>query len=467
MKKYALDPIRLVLLPITVFVLVIFSYKIALASGVLSVTGVSSIKTTGIANDTYTDGWKWVFHITLPSNENLVRMRFGDFSNSQQTIPANNIRLYSAQSVNSNSEITATHISAPDVYSDQININPALDLDPITDGIQIDMNVDTKIPFGITGSGYNTSYDIVSEAPSTTTPDQTPNADVYATTTQITSGLCLSTEVPSNLQMRVSVSEGSVVYGTSTRLYPSFKVSPPSDLTLSTYGHDWYLFISVFPEIKLNIYSMLTPEEIKDPFMIGSSTILGRIKFDNVGNITYIESVNPNCPKVEVPEVVKPIISSNAPIDVTQTAGQQFSDPLATASDSVDGDITNKLIYSNNIQIWVPGDYTVDVNVVNSRGYRADPFIQHLHLLPITPDMVAKKDLSNTIVSIIAPIDAGIYKVGINPGDYPQQAMDELMIAIAEATNVRDNPSSVASDYIDANSKLTNAILTFMVKKII
>jgi hypothetical protein len=211
----------------------------------------------------------------------------------------------------------------------------------------------------------------------------------------------------------------------------------------------------------------LTSEEIKDPFMVGSSTILGRIKFDNVGNITYVESINHSCPKVEVPNVEKPIINSNAPTDVTQTAGQQFSDPLATAWDSVDGDITNKLIYSNNIQIWVPGDYTVDVNVVNSRGYRADPFIQHLHLLPITPDMIAKKDLNNTIVSILAPIDAGIYKAGINSSEYPQQALDDLFVVISEAINVRDNPSSVASDYIDANSKLNNAILTFISKKII
>jgi hypothetical protein len=38
---------------------------------------------------------------------------------------------------------------------------------------------------------------------------------------------------------------------------------------------------------------------------------------------------------------------------------------------------------------------------------------------------------------------------------------------MSEAINVRDNPSSVASDYIDANSKLNNAILTFISKKII
>jgi hypothetical protein len=81
--------------------------------------------------------------------------------------------------------------------------------------------------------------------------------------------------------------------------------------------------------------------------------------------------------------------------------------------------------------------------------------------------MIAKKDLNNTISSISASVDAGVYKVGVNPGEYPQQAIIDLFAVMSEAINVRDNPSSVASDYIDANSKLNNAILTFISKKII
>ncbi len=467
MKKYLSDLEKLVLLSIIALIVVVFPVKMVSASGSLAVTGVSSVKVTGIANNTYSDGWKWIFHITLPSDENLVRMRFSDFSNGSQIIPANNIRLYSAQSVNSSNEATAVQISAADTYSDQININSVLDLDPLTDGIQIDMNVDSRIPFGIVGTGYNTSYDITSEAPEVTTPDQTPDAEVYATTTKITSGLCLSLDVPKGLQMRVAVSDGTVIFGTSTRAYPAFTVSSPSDQTLATYGHDWYLSIGVFPVLQLNTYSLLTYDEAQDPFMVGSSTILGRIKFDNVGNITYLESVNPNCPQVEVPLVEKPIINSSAPIDVTQTAGTQFSDPLATAWDSVDGDITEKLVYSNNIQIWNEGDYRVDVNVVNSRGYRADPFTQYLHLLPITPEAEARKVLNNTIVSIVASIDASIFKVGDNPGEYPQQAMDDLLSAISDATNIKDNPSLTVSEYVEANSNLNLAIVTFMSKRII
>lgn len=466
MKEYFITVTKVALLSLITLVVLALSATTVNASGTLAVTGVNSIKLTGIANNTYADGWKWVFHITLPSNENLVRMRFSDFTNGSQVIPANNIRLYSSQSVNSNSEATAIQISAADTYSDQININSALDLDPLTDGIQIDMNVDSKIPFGIIGTGYNTSYDVTSEAPQVTDPEPTPDAEVFATTTQIVSGLCLSLDVPTGLQMRVAVSGGDVVYGTSTRSYPAFTVSSLADQTLATYGLDWYIDIGVFPTLQLNTYSLLTFDEAHDPLMVGSSTLVGRVKFDNVGNITYIESLNPNCPKVEAPAVEKPIISSSAPTDVTQVAGAQFSDPLATAWDAVDGDITSKLVYSNNIQIWEPGDYYVNVNVVNSRGYRADQFTQHVHLLPLTPEMSAKKDLNDSIESIIAPIDAKVYKVGTNPGEYPQIAFDDLFSVITEAVNVRDNPASTTIEYVDAKSKLTDAVVVFIGTKI-
>lgn len=119
MKEYFITVTKVALLSLITLVVLALSATTVNASGTLAVTGVNSIKLTGIANNTYADGWKWVFHITLPSNENLVRMRFSDFTNGSQVIPANNIRLYSSQSVNSNSEATAIQISAADTYSDQ------------------------------------------------------------------------------------------------------------------------------------------------------------------------------------------------------------------------------------------------------------------------------------------------------------------------------------------------------------
>lgn len=494
---------------------VFFNSNTVHASGTLSVTSVSSVKLTGVANNTFDDGWRWIFHITLPSDETLVSMRFTDFSNGSQMIPASNIRLFSEQSTDSNNQVTATNIVGAFVYSNKITINPALDLNPSLDGTQIDITVEARIPFGITGSGFNTNYDVASDAPEVTVPDNTPVSEVYATTTQIVSGLCFYLDRPDNgkyranitsgnirlgtttklypgtfmtspsisslasfgydwivyvsafpnivngyamttypefrdpatlasttlvgrikyntsgeiifidsinpdcpeveisnpptdthanatttnivsglclyldhrlnMPIRVGVTSGVVGFGTTTRNYPAIYVSSQSAKTIETYGNDWYLALGVFPSLITNSYTLFTYDEAHDPLYVGSSTIVGRIKFDNVGNVTFIESTNPNCPKVEIGNFSKPVITSDAPKEITHYVGSAFSDPVASAWDSIDGDITSKMSYSENIDVWTPGDYFVNINVTNSSGYMADTFTQIIHVVqPIT-----------------------------------------------------------------------------------
>lgn len=504
--------LRFLLLSIIVFFSVFSFGHIVHASGTLAVTGVSSIKLTGIANNTFDDGWRWVFHVTLPSDENLVRMRFTDFSNGSQTIPALNIRLFSEQSTNSNNQVTAKSITGAYIYSDQIVINPALDLNPSINGVQIDITVETRIPFGITGSGYDTNYDIKSDAPEITPPDTTPSSEVFATTTQIVSGLCFFLDKPDNITYRANISAGSIRLGTTTRLYPGTFMAPPSSMNLTNFGYDWlvyvsafpnmvngysmttypetrdpatlasttlvgrikydtagkiifiesinpdcpkieisnatnespvsatttqilsglclyldhpvnqairvgvtsgivglgtstrnypsffvsplpksvidmygnnwFLFIGVYPNLMTGTYSMLTDSEALDLPFVGSSTVVGKINYDNVGNMTYVKSTNPNCPNVEVGTIIKPVISSDAPKEVTYHVGESITNPTATALDPIDGDITSKLSYSWDWNELVPGNYSVNINVTNSSGYMADPFTQIIHVLP-------------------------------------------------------------------------------------
>jgi len=98
-------------------------------NGVLHVTSIDAIKTTSSADGTFAGGWKYVFHITAPSNEPNVAMKFTDWtsSGSSSIAVANNIRISSAQA-NSTSTVT---ITAANTYS-----SPALvigtDLDPGT-----------------------------------------------------------------------------------------------------------------------------------------------------------------------------------------------------------------------------------------------------------------------------------------------------------------------------------------------
>src|SRR3989338_7076647 len=129
--------------------------------GVLEVTSIEMIDTSATANGTFTDGWEYVFHITAPSSEEDISMKFSDWLRTEGsgTIPvANNMRISSAQADNGGATILLT---AANVYS-----APALhmdgDLDPVMAGRQIEVTVEVAVPAGTPNGSYTTSYGVQS-----------------------------------------------------------------------------------------------------------------------------------------------------------------------------------------------------------------------------------------------------------------------------------------------------------------
>lgn len=126
---------------------------------VLHVDSIDAQKTIAIANSTYEDGWRYLFHVTAPNNEHNLAMRFSDWfvsSTSSSTIPvAGNMRISSPQA-SSTAPITLT---GPNAYS-----TPALvmtsDLDPSKPGRQVDVLVEVKIPTGTSNETYTTNYGV-------------------------------------------------------------------------------------------------------------------------------------------------------------------------------------------------------------------------------------------------------------------------------------------------------------------
>ena len=115
----------------------------------------------------YADGWRWVFNVTVPNGQTLLKMKFADWTNGSTIIPAGgNIQIYSEQSTNATSEANAIPITASSTWSGLMNIDPNTDLDVNQGGRQIEIVVEAKIPTGSAGGSYSTSYGINTTATS-------------------------------------------------------------------------------------------------------------------------------------------------------------------------------------------------------------------------------------------------------------------------------------------------------------
>lgn len=122
----------------------------------LAVTGVDAVQSTGVADNLFADGWKWVMHITVPDNEDAFRIRFSDWGNASSSFAANgNIRLSTAQSSNA-STTSSGMISSGNGYSDWFYLTG--DNATSTAGRQIDLTVEVKIPFGTANGSYSSNY---------------------------------------------------------------------------------------------------------------------------------------------------------------------------------------------------------------------------------------------------------------------------------------------------------------------
>ncbi|MBI5004242.1 fibronectin type III domain-containing protein [Candidatus Kaiserbacteria bacterium] len=137
----------------------------------LAVTGVDTITSVAVADNTFASGWKWVLHLTVPDTENAFRMKFGDFlaSGSTSTIGiANNLRIFSPQSstmVDEGSSMTEVDNN----YGAWMYLTG--DSSTSIPGRQINVTVEMRIPAGTASGTYTTSFgaqSIPSAATSTT-----------------------------------------------------------------------------------------------------------------------------------------------------------------------------------------------------------------------------------------------------------------------------------------------------------
>ncbi len=129
------------------------------ATGDLAVTSVTAVQTSAIADGTFTNGWKYLFNITVPTDETNLSMKFADWMSTvgSSIIPvAGNMRISSAQADNAGATVLLT---AANTYA-----TPALhmtgDLNSSTPGLQVQIEVDAAVPPGSVNGAYTTSYGV-------------------------------------------------------------------------------------------------------------------------------------------------------------------------------------------------------------------------------------------------------------------------------------------------------------------
>jgi hypothetical protein len=126
--------------------------------GELEVTAIEAEKTTAIANGTFGDGWRYVFSITVPEDEEDLSMKFSDWEHSggEHMIPvAGNMRISSEQASSTDTVL----LTAADTYSSP-ELHITGDLDAEEEGLQIEVLVEVAVPAGTYNGTYSTSYGV-------------------------------------------------------------------------------------------------------------------------------------------------------------------------------------------------------------------------------------------------------------------------------------------------------------------
>ncbi len=131
------------------------SFTTALASTGLSVDSIQAIKSYATADDTYANGWKWKFNVTLNDlNEDKLALKFDQWISGSSTLDAANNMRYSVD------DATWTDITANGMYpTTDIDVS-GVDNDTSTGGRQVTVYVEMKVPAGTTGGSYSTSYGV-------------------------------------------------------------------------------------------------------------------------------------------------------------------------------------------------------------------------------------------------------------------------------------------------------------------
>jgi hypothetical protein len=125
--------------------------------------------------------------------------------------------------------------------------------------------------------------------------------------------------------------------------------------------------------------------------------------FDGIA--TSIDDVALTLEAGQVTDTVKPVITLLGPSVVNVIVGDDYIDQGATANDNVDGDISNLLQISDNVNTNAVGTYSVSYNITDTAGNSADEVTR-------TVNVTESLDATKPTITLL-----GQQSVSVNYGD--------------------------------------------------
>ncbi len=126
-------------------------------NGTLAVNSIEQVRSTATADGTFENGWKWVFHVTVPTNETSLQLKFSNWTQNgtgNTIAAANNMRISSDQS----STAGGVQVTGADTYTLPLNITG--DTNYSLAGRQVNIIVEMAVPSGSANGAYSATYHV-------------------------------------------------------------------------------------------------------------------------------------------------------------------------------------------------------------------------------------------------------------------------------------------------------------------
>jgi len=187
---------------------------------------------------------------------------------------------------------------------------------------------------------------------------------------------------------------------------------------------------------------------------ISSNIIIGGDTVDTNTAGTYVITYNVSDDGIAAAEVTRtvivaadteaPVITLNGDATMNISVGDTFTDPGATATDNIDGDITANIVVAGDaVDVNTAGTYTITYNVSDAAGNAATE---------VTRDVEVAPTCSDTLLELPIDFDCdGIDYVSKDTGDVAFEVIDN-----PELSGINATPSKVAKLVFDANQQWEN-----------